>query len=179
LRKNKLKNKLKNILILLIISVNTVFSQDINCFDVARKGTLSDIISLYAKDKSVINLVDDNGSSMLILACYRGNKDVANFLLENNVDVNFVSKSGTALMACVVKGQFEMVDALLLKGANVDLVDDNGVTALMLAVQFKNVAIVTLLLEYKANKLLLNKEGKSAFEYAVFSGNEEIIKLLK
>ena len=45
--------------------------------------------------------------------------------------------------------------------------------------QFKNVTIVKLLLENKANKLLLDKEGKTAFEYAVFAGNEEIINLLK
>ena len=173
------KNKLKKILFALIVSVNTVFSQDINCFDVARTGNLSDIKSLFDKDKSVINIIDDKGSSMLILACYRGNKDVANFLLDNNADVNFVSKSGTALMACVVKGQFEMVDALLLKGANVDLADENGITALMLAVQFNNIEMVKKILNAKANKELKSKQNKTAFEYAIEFNYEEIINFLK
>ena len=43
----------------------------------------------------------------------------------------------------------------------------------------KNISIVKLLLLHNANKLLLDKEGKSAFEYAVFTKNEEIINLLK
>ena len=173
------KNKLKNILILLIISVNTVFSQDINCFDVARKGNLSEMKSLFAKDKSVINAVDDKGSSMLILACYRGNKDVAKFLLENNVDVNYVSKNGTALMACVVKGEFELVDKLLLNGANIDLKDQNGMTALMLAVQFNNSEMVKKLIKENANKELKCNQNKTAFEYAIEFKYEEIINLLK
>jgi ankyrin repeat protein len=174
-----LKKNLKKILFALFVSINTVFSQDINCFDVARIGNLSDIKSLYDKDKSIINVIDDKGSSMLILACYRGNKDVAKFLIDNNADVNFVSKSGTALMACVVKGQFEMIDALVLKGANVDLVDENGITALMLAVQFNNIEMVKKMLNAKANKELKSKQNKTAFEYAIEFNYEEIINFLK
>lgn len=173
------KNKLKKIIFALILSINTLFSQDINCFDVARNGNLSDIKSLYARDNRIINFVDDKGSSMLILACYYGNKDVSNFLLDNNADINYVSRSGTALMASVVKGHFDMVDALLLKGANVDLVDDNGITALMLAVQFNNIEMVKKLVKAKANKELKCKQNKTAFEYAIELNYEEIINFLK
>lgn len=170
---------MKIILFLVFVAIQPIFSQEINCFDVARKGNLSDIKSLYAKDKSVINSVDDKGSSMLILACYRGNKDVAKFLLENNVDVNYVSKNGTALMACVVKGEFELVDKLLLNGANIDLKDQNGMTALMLAVQFNNSEMVKKLIKENANKELKCNQNKTAFEYAIEFKYEEIINLLK
>jgi len=57
--------------------------------------------------------------------------------------------------------------------------DEKGTTALMYAVQFRNVAFVQLLLKHKADKTLKDKNGKTAFEFAVFSGNEEIINLLK
>ena len=169
----------KNYIILLLLTINAVFSQNSDCFDIARKGNLSDIKMLFEKDKSIVNAIDDNGSSMLILACYRGNQEVAKFLIENQANLNYVSKNGTALMACVFKSEFELVDTMLKKNVNLDLTEVNGLTALMLAVQFKNIEMVKKLLNAKANKELKCKQNKTAFEYAVFSNNEEIINLLK
>ena len=166
-------------LLVLLLAINVVFSQNNSCFDVARKGSLSEIKLLFDKDKSIVNAIDDNGSSMLILACYRGNQEVATFLINNQADLNYVSKNGTALMACVMKNQFQLVDELFNKSVNLDLTDTNGITALMLAVQFKNVEMVKKLAKAGANKGLKCKQNKTAFEYAVFSNSEEIINLLK
>lgn len=161
------------------MAFNTVFAQNSECFDVARKGNLSEIKVLYEKDKNIVNAIDQNGSSMLILSCYRGNQEVAQFLINNNADLNYVSKNGTALMACVMKNEFQLVDELINKSVNLDLTDVNGITALMLGVQFKNVEMVKKLVNAGANKALKSKQEKTAFEYAVFSNNEEIINLLK
>ncbi|WP_338408110.1 ankyrin repeat domain-containing protein [uncultured Flavobacterium sp.] len=169
----------KKCLLVLLLAINVVFSQNNSCFDVARKGSLSEIKLLFDKDKSIVNAVDDNGSSMLILACYRGNQEVATFLINNQADLNYVSKNGTALMACVMKNQFQLVDELFNKSVNLDLTDANGITALMLAVQFKNVEMVKKLVKTGASKEIKCKQNKTAFEYAVFSNNEEIINLLK
>ena len=166
-------------LLLFIFFSALLQAQDKTVFDVARKGTISEIKAVYDKDKSIVNAIDDKGSSMLILACYRGNHEVAQFLIDNQADLNYVSKNGTALMACVVKVELQLVDELLKKGANPDLTDDNGMTALMYAVQFKNVEMVKKLVDAKANKEQKCKQNKTAFEYAVFSNNEEIINVLK
>lgn len=171
-------SKIKCLLIVLLI-VNVVFSQNNSCFDVARKGSLSEIKLLFDKDRSIVNAIDANGSSMLILACYRGNQEVAKFLINNQADVDYISKNGTALMACVMKNEFQLVDELFLKKVNLDLTDANGITALMLAVQFKNVEMVKKLVNAGANKGLTCSQNKTAFEYAVFSNSEEIINLLK
>jgi ankyrin repeat protein len=171
-------SKIKYLLILLL-AINVVFSQNDSCFDLARKGSLSEIKLLFEKDKSIVNAIDDNGSSMLILACYRGNQEVANFLINNKADLNYISKNGTALMACVMKNEFQLVDELIKKSVNLDLTDANGITALMLAVQFKNVEMVKKLVKAGASKEIKCKQNKTAFEYAVFSDNEEIINLLK
>lgn len=168
-----------NCLLLFLLTINAVFSQNSNCFDVARKGNLSEIKLLFDNDKNIINAIDINGSSMLILACYRGNQEVAQFLIEKGADLNYISNNGTALMACVFKSEFLLVDELIKKSVNLDLTDGNGITALMLAVQFKNVEMVKKLLNAGANKQLKCKQNKTAFEYAVFSNNEEIINLLK
>ena len=115
----------------------------------------------------------------MILACYRGNIEVAQFLIENVKDINYNSDMGTALMAATYKNQPELVKSLLKKKANPNAIDANGTTALLLAVQFKNTALVKLLLEYNADKTIKDNKGKTAFEYAVFSQNEQIINLLK
>ena len=166
-------------LLLFIFFSALLQAQDKTVFDVARKGNLSEIKAVYDKDKSIINAIDDKGSSILILACYRGNHEVAQFLIDNQADLNYVSKNGTALMACVVKGELQLFDELLKKGANPDLTDDNGMTALMYAVQFKNVEMVKKLVNAKANKEQKSKQNKTAFEYAIFSNNEDIINVLK
>ena len=168
-----------NYLIILLLTINLGFSQNISCFDLARKGSLSEMKLLFESDKSVVNAIDDNGSSMLILACYRGNQEVATFLINNQADLNYVSKNGTALMACVMKNQFQLVDELFNKSVNLDLTDTNGITPLMLAVQFKNVEMVKKLIKAGASKEIKCIQNKTAFEYAVFSNNEEIINLLK
>jgi ankyrin repeat protein len=166
-------------LIILLLSINAGFAQNSICFDIARKGSLSDMKLLFEKDKNSVNAIDDKGSSMLILACYRGNHEVAQFLIDNGADLNYVSNNGTALMACVVKSEFQLVDELLKKKVNLDLTDTNGVTALIFAVQLNNVQMVKKLVNAGANKDLKCKQNKTAFEYAVFSNNEEIINLLK
>lgn len=166
-------------ILLLLLTINVVFAQTSTCFDVARKGSLSEIKLLFEKDKHIVNAIDENGSSILILACYRGNHDVANFLIENGSDLNYVSPNGTVLMACVFKNEHKLVDKIVEQKANLDLTDANGLTALMLAVQIKNVEMVERLIKAKASKEIKCKQNKTAFEYAVFSGNEDIINLLK
>lgn len=165
--------------ILLIFYSNTFYSQQKNCFDIARKGTLDEIITEYNRNNKVIDSLDTNSSSMLILACYKGNDDVAKFIIQKKANLDYLSTNGTALMACIVKGNVEMAEILLKNKANPNLADANGINALMYAVQFQNVNIVKLLLEYHVDKSSIDKQGKTAFEYAVFSKNELIINLLK
>ncbi|WP_333694464.1 ankyrin repeat domain-containing protein [Flavobacterium sp.] len=127
----------------------------------------------------LVNQKSNEGFTPLILASYRGNLDMVKFLLDSGAQVNVGTSMGSALMAATVKGHYEVVALLLEREANPDLTDSEGTTALMYAVQFRNVALTKLLLLNKASKTLLDSKGKSAFEYAVFTGNEEIINLLK
>ena len=148
-------------------------------FDIGRSGTLEEAKSLFKKEPKAILAVNENGFSALVLATYKGNNDVAKFLIEKGSDINGNSAMGTPLMAAVVKGNNEIAKLLIKQGANLNLTDENGVTALIYAVQFRNIDIVKLLVEQNADKSSVDKKGKTAFEYAVFSENEEIMNLLK
>lgn len=154
------------------------FSQQ-DIFDIARKGTVEEVKIAMNQNPDIINSVNEEGYSPLILASYRGNIEVAKFLIKNVKDINGSSPMGTPLMAAVVKGNKEIVVALLENNANPNLTDANGTTALIYAVQFNKEDIIKLLLNFEADKSKTDNKGKTAFEYAVFSGNEEIINLFK
>jgi uncharacterized protein len=169
----------KLLVLVLLLCFFNIEAQDKNVFDIARSGTLAEIQDVYKSNPDLINSLNESKTSPLILACYRGNIEVAKFLIEKVKDVNYNSDMGTALMAATYKNHPELVKLLLDKKANPNAADANGTTALSLAVQFKNSSLVQLLLEYKADKTIKDNTGKTAFEYAVFSQNEQIINLFK
>jgi ankyrin repeat protein len=148
-------------------------------FDVARSGTADEMKVLVQKNKDTINAVNPSGFSPLILACYRGNTAVAEYLAQNVKDINYNSPSGTAMAAAAVKGNVAIVKVLLENKADPNIKDGTGMTPLLYASQFENKEMILLLLKYKADKKIANNEGKSAMDYAVFNKNQEIIGLLK
>lgn len=164
----------------LILLSTIAFAQETpDFYAIARKGTIAEASAYLTQFPDAVNALNPEHFSPLILACYNGNNAVANFLIDKNADVNFMSPMGTALMAAVVKKNDAMAQQLLQHNANPNLADSNGNTALIYAVKFQNPELVALLLQYKADKSMLDKMQKSAFEYAAFSGNQPIIELLK
>ena len=162
-----------------LLSLHCFSQEAISVFDIARKGTLEQAQVKVKQNAKAFDVVNEEGYSPLVLACYRGNNDVAKFIIENGTDINGSSKMGTPLMAAIVKGNNAIATLLIKKKANLNITDENGTTALIYAVMFKNAAIIKLLLENKVDKTHKDKSDKTAFEHAVFSGNEEIINLLK
>lgn len=164
---------------IVFIPTFAVSQQVTDVFEIARKGTISQAEAVVKTNPKAFNVVNENGFTPLILACYRGNNEVAKYLINQGVDINVKSDMGSALMASIVKGNNEIAQLLINNKANLNLTDNQGTTALMYAVQFKNKEIIKWLLANNANKDLKDNKGKTAFEYAVFSTNEEIINLLK
>lgn len=172
---------MRQFLLILIVALiaNKSFGQPLDVFDIARKGTVEQVKEVLKTNPKAFDAVNGNGFTPLILACYRGNNEVAKLLIENGSPINATTDMGSALMACIVKGNDEMTKLLIERKADLNITDNEGTTALMYAVQFKNIAVIKLLLAHNANENLIDKKGKTAFEYATFSGNEEIINLLK
>lgn len=148
-------------------------------FDTARRGTVDEMKALMAINKDTVNAVNNMGFTPLILACYRGNTEVAEFLIKTVKNVDYDSSSGTALAAAAVKGNTKLCKALLERGANPNIADPTGITPLIYATQFENIELMKLLISYKADKKKTDKEGKTPYDYAVFTKNEEVINLLK
>jgi len=165
----------------LLFSIGTYSQSEkaIDVFDAARYGTVEQVKELELKKPDTINAISPMGFTPLILACYKGNKAVAAYLIPRVKDVDYTSSNGTALAATVVKGNFDLARLLLENKANPNLADSGGMTPLIYAIQFKNKEMVELLLKYNANKKLADGAGKMPFEYAVFTKNQEIINLFK
>lgn len=168
-----------SLLILFLFSSYAVAQDKLDAFEIARKGTVENAKELLKNNPKAFNVVNDEGFSPLILACYRGNNNVAKFLIENNIEINSKSKMGTPLMAAIVKGNNEIAKLLIENKADINYADENGTTALIYSVQFGNKQILKLLLENSVDKTHKDNKGKTAFEYATFSKNDEIINLLK
>lgn len=166
-------------LFITLLSYHSYSQSQMDIFDIARKGTIEQAKEVLNVNPKAFNDVNENGYSPLVLACYRGNNEVAKFLIENGSDINGNSKMGTALMSAIVKGNNEIAKLLINKKADLNAADANGITALIYAVQFGNIEILGLLIANNVDKTHQDKEGKTAFEHAVFAGNEEIINLLK
>lgn len=161
--------------LLFLLMLSATLKGQTSPFDVARKGTLAEMQQLYANDKTVVNAVDSNGSSMLVLACYRGNKEVAAFLISHGADVNYNSGRGTALMAAVMRGDNTIVQALLDAKANPDCTDPSGKTALIYAAFFNKEEIITTLLKAAARRDIKDADGRTALDYARFNQNTKMI----
>lgn len=171
-----MKKIISNVLLFIVFVTN---AQEKNIFDISRTGSLEEIKTVFKNNPESINTLNENQSSTLILACYRGNIEVAKFLIANVKDINYNTGMGTALMGAVYKNQVDLVKLLLENKANPNLVDANGASALILSTQTGNLEMIKLLLQFKADKTLKTRDGKTAFEIAAFSGNELIINALK
>ncbi|WP_375180907.1 ankyrin repeat domain-containing protein [Chryseobacterium sp.] len=140
----------------IFLSFTFVTAQDKtkSIFDLARSGTVAEVKDMMKQNPDIINQTNESGFSPLILACYRGNVEVAKFLIDNVKDVNYKSQEGTALSGLSVKYNKDLVTYLLNKKADPNIADATGSTPLFWAVKFGNKELIELLLRYKADKTL-------------------------
>ena len=168
----------KYFLIIFLIASTSIFSQA-TIFDVARKGTVTEMNAILSNAPELIDSLTPQGFTPLILACYNGNVAVATFLVKQKANVNFNSSNGTALMAAIVKNDKAMASLLLEAKTNVDLQDGNGFTALHYAIQFRNYEMIALLMQYRPQITIKDNMGMTAKAYAINLKDEKIQHLLK
>ena len=161
-----------------LCSFGEALGQEISIFDIARTGTLKQLLSAEKNNPNIINETSKEGYSPLTLACYYGNNEVAKHLIKNVEDINSKSGYGTPLMAATVKKNVALVKLLLENKANPNIADQNGSTALHFSVIFSDEEMVKILLNAKAKTTLKDNRGKSAEDYAIITRNKTILKLL-
>ncbi|MFI9503925.1 ankyrin repeat domain-containing protein [Nocardia sp. NPDC052566] len=89
-------------------------------YDFARQGDAEALVA-YLDAGVPVNLTNDNGDTLLMLAAYHGHPDAVAALLARGADPNRPNDKGqTPLAGAVFKGETEIVRALLAAGADPD-----------------------------------------------------------
>lgn len=170
---------MRTVITLLIVCSNLLMWSQRNIYDVARNGSINDVMVLMKINKDTINMPNEMGYLPLTLACYSGNDEVAIYLIDKTNNLDFNSSYGTALAAAVFKNRVEVAEKLLIAGANPNLGDSNGTTPLHFAVMSQNEKLVALLIKNKADKFKMDKKGKSPLDYALMLKNKNIIDIFE
>ncbi len=165
--------------------------------DAVDKGNL-EMAQLLLEKGADVNIQNFLGNTALMRAVNKGNLKMAQLLLEKGADVDLQQQEKikfsfkndvdrnvledrlgrTALMSAVDKGNLEMVQLLLEKGANIDLQGRSGLTALMMAVSKGHLEMAQLLLKKGANVDLQDMLNETALGKAIKKGYLEIAQLL-
>ncbi|CAM5784608.1 ankyrin repeat domain-containing protein [Ottowia pentelensis] len=114
--------------------------------------------------------------SVLMMAAYKGDLDIARALIDKDADVN---KPGwTPLHYAATKGHLKMMDLLLEHYAFIDAQAPNGNTPLMMAAFYSTPEAVKLLIQAGADVNMRNSGGKTALDLAQMSNHRNSADLI-
>jgi ankyrin repeat protein len=102
-------------------------------------------------------------------------------LITRGADINRRTLLGkTALMYAVLDGNVSLTQCMIVHGAKVDEVDDNGRTALFMAMDTKiSPDLATLLISKGADVNVKDHSGKSVLDIATSQNDPRFIRLLR
>lgn len=160
-------------------TVFSVFFEDI-------KKNKHDAVETNNKLKLLMYVTDPNGCTPLHTALARGFFEMVKLLIKKGACVDGKLNTGeTPLMffakfsTSIKQKTIDILNYLLRKGADTEALDNEGYTALMIAVRCNNVAMVNFLLRKGADIEAQDREGKTVLMLAVlYSDNEEMVQLL-
>ncbi len=130
---------------------------------------------------SVLNEHSSDGYTPLQLACFFGNVDVAQFLVERGADVHAVSRNPMAirpLHAAVAGSHIDIARLLLAAGADPNTEQQDGFRPLHSAAQNGNAELVRLLLAHGADPAQTDAKGRSPRALAEEEGHAAVFELL-
>lgn len=117
----------------------------------------------------------------LYFAAQHNSLDCAKVLIEHGdaaISASSKMDGATALHKAAVEGHEEMVRLLLTAGADVDVLDIEGLRPLNWAIQACRFSVVQLLLNNGASTAARTHKGFTALQRAVTSGSPQIVKLI-
>jgi len=148
-------------------------------YAVTGKPKIPYIKRLLELEPSLINRQNYNKNTVLIIAAFQGNRELAKLFIENKADVNLQNhEEATALHIAVDNGKTKLAKLLIENGADVNLQNNDGNTALHLAVYKGNTKLAEFLIENGADVDLKNNDGNTALHLAVYKGNTKLAEFL-
>jgi len=174
---------------------------NIEIFD--SSGATPLMVAVYHAHKDMVKVLVDAGAAInikspvnilvtpLVQAAsnpdpfkHKDNLAIIAYLLSRKGDVDFQAANGrTALMAAAQQSStsqgYERAALLISKGATLDIVNNKGETALMLAAGAGNEKLVKLLMDKGADAQKKNGAGETVMNYANRAGKKDSATLLE
>ena len=146
----------------------------------ASQGHLAIVELLLANvdAKSKIDEVDIDGSTALHCAISHGHYRIVERLLSANANVGIRNRWGQTPLHLAVRQANDNMVNLLLRGDSRTTTDDEGNTAIHVAVIGGKMEIVKSLLAAKLDVGVRNNKGETALHQAASLGFESLVKLL-
>ncbi|MEY3049971.1 MAG: hypothetical protein RL365_2009 [Bacteroidota bacterium] len=149
-------------------------TQDV--YELARTGTVESMTALLDKDPSLVNRVSERGITPFVLACYRGNNEVAKLLAQRGADIRYCAAEGSAMYGIIFKNNLEMLSFILDQGISPDdtcQFSQFG-SPLHMAMSMKRYEMVDLLLAKNPNLKMPDQKGRSIQELLLFYQDEQL-----
>ena len=102
----------------------------------------SDIIELILKNGADPNLKDQLGCTPVCKAIQLGKLEVVKILKHYRADLDRSDKEYTPIMSAILENQLDILNYLIANGANVNLTDDDGYSALKIAIDMGNIDVL-------------------------------------
>lgn len=157
------------------------FVKDISLFEAASVGKFDEVAHQVYQNPEAIDKFSDDGFTALGLACYFGKDEVARYLVLKGANVNLPSQNGFNVfpLHSAVAGNFVSISKMLIEnGAEINIVQQSGLTPLHSAAQNGNIELIILLLEKGADVTIRMEGGKLAADLAKEKGYDEIAEIL-
>ena len=148
----------------------------------AAEGGSESVVRLLLQYGAKVNDPSDDGKMPLVAAARNHNDSVVRELLDSGADVNASDREtgNTAVLQTIVNvyNPKPILSLLIQAGANLNIENHDGDTALLAASRRGEADIVQLLIDNGANLYHKNKSGDDTFSFADKSGNQELLNLL-
>jgi len=141
-----------------------------------------EIVKMLVQNGADVHHTDRYGFTPLLLAIASDQRSIIGFLLQKGADINQrnVHNGYTPLLWVCTNPNSppDMVNYLLKNGANVDAMNRNGETALLLAAAMGNDKKVKILLEYDPDVNGRDIRGNTALSLASQYGHADVVRRL-
>ena len=146
----------------------------------AERGDMNKVNQLISKGAE-IDARDNCLWTPFMRAAQNGHLEVARSLLNAGADINAIDKDGyDALMATVITQKSDVITFLLEQGIELNTQDKTmGWTALIWAAKDGQQDILDTLVAYGADKSIVDYSGKTAYDWAMEKGHNDLAARLK
>ncbi|OYY92887.1 MAG: hypothetical protein B7Y41_14100 [Hydrogenophilales bacterium 28-61-23] len=155
----------------------------------AVEGQLELIHAVEKRDRERIDALLKNGvnpngltgqwgKSALILAVEQGDVEITRLLLDAGADPDLKGGGYTPLVLAALRGHARIARLLLKAGANPDFKSGDGNSALTAAASMNRLDVIRVLMPFRPDYTLFNREGRTALSVAAMEGFEQAVRLM-